>query len=102
MQENILKTDVYLKNIYNFADDGVESPRSRGVDGGDLPNARNISNNVHIGKEYEDEIRSPDITLHTFQMGQFLDHDIIATPIQTGEICSLRHNVCLLHIIITF
>ena len=52
--------------------------------GGNLPNPRTVSNLVHAVPQ-GDELRNDRITLHTFQMGQFLDHDVIATPAQNSK-----------------
>ncbi|XP_052234492.1 myeloperoxidase-like isoform X1 [Dreissena polymorpha] len=59
-------------------DDGLNLPRSRGIDGKPLPFARTVSNAVHRGPQ---QLKSPKLTLQAFQFGQFLDHDIILTPL---------------------
>ncbi|KAK3577819.1 hypothetical protein CHS0354_028874 [Potamilus streckersoni] len=59
----------------------VGGPRVTGVTGKPLPNPRTISNVIHSNK-YGVTINGT-ISLHTFQMGQFLDHDIIQTPLET-------------------
>jgi len=66
-------------------DDGVGTPRANGVGNSPLPNPRTVSNIVHDSVRGSDEVRSDDLTLHAFQMGQFLDHDVIATPVQGGS-----------------
>ncbi|KAK3577820.1 hypothetical protein CHS0354_028875 [Potamilus streckersoni] len=60
----------------------VGGPRVTGITGKPLPNPRTISNVVHINKN--GFTINLNITLHTFQMGQFLDHDVIRTPTETG------------------
>ena len=68
--------------LNHVTDDGLSNPRQKSVFGSDLPNPRLVSNVVHAAP-VGPEIRSSYITLHTFQMGQFLDHDLIATPAQS-------------------
>ena len=66
----------------------MSAPRSKSVLGGDLPNPRTISNTVHAAPEIEKPattLKSKKNTLHIMQMGQFLDHDMIHTPVQTSE-----------------
>ncbi|KAK3611207.1 hypothetical protein CHS0354_009464 [Potamilus streckersoni] len=65
-------------------DDGVSKPRVRTASGtGNLPNPRTISNVIHSSKGVP-TILDHKISLHVFQWGQFLDHDIISTPVSTG------------------
>ena len=74
-----------------LTDDGVSEPRATSSrDGSPLPNVRQISNAVHAGTG---KARSSKfLTLHTFQFGQFLDHDLIATPRQAG-MCLIRRSL---------
>ncbi|KAL3854992.1 hypothetical protein ACJMK2_014224 [Sinanodonta woodiana] len=66
-------------------DDGVSSPRTRTTSGtGTLPNPRTISNVIHANKGTSTTLDNK-ISLHVFQWGQFLDHDIISTPVFTGN-----------------
>ena len=74
-----------------LTEDGVSEPRATSsIDGSQLPNVRQISNVVHAGTG---KARSSKfLTLHTFQFGQFLDHDLIATPRQAG-MCLIRRSL---------
>ncbi|XP_046580897.1 chorion peroxidase-like [Haliotis rubra] len=69
----------FLPPVY---DDGISEPRARGSDGNDLPNPRLVSRTLHASDENVPE--SPVHTHLVMQWGQFIDHDIIITPIQTG------------------
>ncbi|XP_070211050.1 salivary peroxidase/catechol oxidase-like isoform X2 [Littorina saxatilis] len=61
--------------------DGISAPRSRSVFGQDLPSARLISVGMHpSGPDGENS----QLTHMLMQWGQFLDHDITSTPIQTA------------------
>ncbi|XP_052237798.1 myeloperoxidase-like [Dreissena polymorpha] len=62
-------------------DDGLNLPRSLGIDGKPLPFPRKISNTVHRGPQ---QLKSPKLTLQASPFGQFLDHDIILTPLSTA------------------
>ncbi|KAH3751762.1 hypothetical protein DPMN_186332 [Dreissena polymorpha] len=64
------------------SDDGLNLPRSLGIDGKPLPFPRKISNTVHRGPQ---QLKSPKLTLQASPFGQFLDHDIILTPLSTGR-----------------
>ena len=73
-----------LKIVISYlTDDGISNPRTKSVTGADLPSPRAVSNEVHAAPRGR-EIREKDLTLHAFQMGQFVSHDIYATPIQSG------------------
>ncbi|KAL3854996.1 hypothetical protein ACJMK2_014228 [Sinanodonta woodiana] len=61
----------------------IGDPRITGVNGRPLPNPRTISNVVH--SNINGITLNASISLHTFQMGQFLAHDIILTPTETGQ-----------------
>ncbi|KAL3855003.1 hypothetical protein ACJMK2_014235 [Sinanodonta woodiana] len=66
-------------------DDGVSSPRLRTSDGmGTLPNPRTVSNVVHANTRKALSVE-PKASWHPFQWGQFLDHDLISTPVFTGR-----------------
>ena len=69
----------------------MSNPRSESVLGGALPNPRTVSNGVHAAPGGP-EVRATDITLHAFQMGQFLDHDVIATPTQSGRAHKIKKS----------
>lgn len=60
--------------------DGLMAPRSSSVRGTDLPSPRLISVNIH------NDVSAPHVryNLMTMQWGQFLDHDITFTPLNTG------------------
>ncbi|XP_046548381.1 peroxidase-like isoform X2 [Haliotis rubra] len=64
-------------------DDGVSAPRATGQNGRQLPGARTVSLTVH---ETDNRAGSTaGATTHMLmQWGQFLDHDITSTPIQSG------------------
>ncbi|XP_062573135.1 peroxidase-like protein [Saccostrea cucullata] len=61
-------------------DDFIDTPRTRSVTGGILPSARTVSNNVFQylggGMTPVSAVFSTYLTHH----GQFIDHDVIATP----------------------
>ncbi|XP_052812345.1 uncharacterized protein LOC128239931 isoform X2 [Mya arenaria] len=60
------------------------TPRKTSFTGRPLPTARDVSLAVHtnIGAYIE---WSAELTMAVMQMGQFVDHDLIATPGETGE-----------------
>ncbi|XP_048249478.1 chorion peroxidase-like isoform X3 [Haliotis rufescens] len=63
-------------------DDGVSDPRTTGQNGRKLPGARKVSLAVH---ESDNKVSAAGATAHMLmQWGQFLDHDITSTPIQSG------------------
>ncbi|XP_045123660.1 uncharacterized protein LOC123511596 isoform X2 [Portunus trituberculatus] len=61
-------------------EDGLSKPRVTSVTGKDLPSPRLISTNMH------NDVSAPHVryTLMVMQWGQFIDHDIIFTPINKG------------------
>ncbi|XP_046548359.1 peroxidase-like [Haliotis rubra] len=63
-------------------DDGVSSPRRTARSGNLLPSAREVSFMVHESDEKIDVQAAASHLL--MQFGQFLDHDITSTPIQSG------------------
>ncbi|XP_052812434.1 uncharacterized protein LOC128239995 isoform X2 [Mya arenaria] len=60
------------------------TPRKTSLTGRPLPTARDVSLAVHtnIGAS---TTWSDNLTMAVMQMGQFIDHDLIATPAETGE-----------------
>ncbi|XP_034310733.2 eosinophil peroxidase [Magallana gigas] len=65
-------------------DDGVNSPRTTATDGSPLPSPRLISNNLFRAPgdcTETDHAR----TLMVMAWGQFIDHDIVATPVTQGD-----------------
>ena len=70
------------KDLTFVTDDGLNLPRKQGVNGSPLPSPRQVSNAVHRGTK---DVTSPFLTLHAFQFGQFLDHDVISTPVTSGK-----------------
>ncbi|KAK3087688.1 hypothetical protein FSP39_009192 [Pinctada imbricata] len=63
-------------------DNGYDSPRNTGTHGAKLPSARVISNILHRSTEKTDF--DPHLTVMHMSYGQYLDHDLIATPIVMG------------------
>lgn len=61
-------------------DDGIGAPRKRSKGGKILPPPRLVSANIHY------DVSSPHVryALITMQWGQFLDHDLTFTPMNTG------------------
>ncbi|XP_042238092.1 uncharacterized protein LOC121876775 isoform X2 [Homarus americanus] len=61
-------------------DDGLSKPRSMSVNKQTLPSPRLISTNMH------NDVSAPHVryTLMVMQWGQFIDHDIIFTPVNKG------------------
>ncbi|XP_071514131.1 uncharacterized protein [Panulirus ornatus] len=61
-------------------EDGLTKPRSMSVTGSILPSPRLISTNMH------NDVSAPHVryTLMVMQWGQFIDHDIIFTPVNKG------------------
>nr|XP_045625957.1 uncharacterized protein LOC123775117 isoform X1 [Procambarus clarkii] len=61
-------------------DDGLSKPRTTSVTGRPLPSPRLISTNMH------NDVSAPHVryTLMVMQWGQFIDHDIIFTPVNKG------------------
>ncbi|XP_067657667.1 peroxidase-like [Haliotis asinina] len=69
----------FLDPVY---DDEVSSPRQTAKSGNLLPSAREVSFTVH---ESDENIGVQGAASHLLmQWGQFLDHDITSTPIQSG------------------
>lgn len=66
----------------------MDTPRSRSVDGGELPSARVVSNNIfrNLRRPREDNKYS----MMAMAWGQFLDHDITLTPLSEGIDCKKR------------
>ena len=67
-------------------DTGVNIPRLKSVKGEPLPNARNISNVIHKGDKCLSSERH--LTIMYMSWGQFLDHDLVGTPVTKGMHCS--------------
>ncbi|XP_021358062.1 peroxidase-like [Mizuhopecten yessoensis] len=62
---------------------GIDSPRTKSVLSHDLPSPRVISNRVfNAGLASR---LSPDVTSMHMSFGQFLDHDLVFTPVIKGE-----------------
>ncbi|KAK3095733.1 hypothetical protein FSP39_018238 [Pinctada imbricata] len=64
----------------NAYDDGIDLPRKISLTGYPLPSSRLISNMVH--KTDGCSLPSEDFTVMTMQFGQFIEHDVISTPLQ--------------------
>ncbi|KAL7641463.1 UNVERIFIED_CONTAM: hypothetical protein RMT77_007334 [Armadillidium vulgare] len=74
-------TGTYFRRlIYPYYADGVSVPR-QALSGHLLPSARRISSRIHIEKPSQNN----KFTLLLMQWGQFLDHDLILTPIAKGS-----------------
>ncbi|XP_033756984.1 peroxidasin-like [Pecten maximus] len=66
----------YLRPVYH---DGINSPRLMGRDGLPLPSARLVSNVVHSSGGF---VRQDcHLSAMVMQWGQFLDHDLVGTPV---------------------
>ncbi|XP_062573114.1 peroxidase-like protein [Saccostrea cucullata] len=61
------------------------SPRRRSVTGEDLPNARIVSNNVFQYLGWDMTPVSAVFSTYLTHHGQFIDHDVIATPLPKDE-----------------
>ena len=59
-------------------------PRMSSLSGSKLPSARDVSLGVHTNVGGS-TLFSPHLSMAVMQMGQFIDHDIIATPIEEGK-----------------
>ncbi|CAD5218330.1 unnamed protein product [Bursaphelenchus okinawaensis] len=66
-------------------DDGFDSPRTRAVNGRELPSARTVSVTVHN----DDEQESVHFSHMLMQMGQIIDHDFTHSPITRGPFNSI-------------
>ncbi|XP_060069525.1 chorion peroxidase-like [Ylistrum balloti] len=64
-------------------DDGFNSPRSKAEDGTPLPSPRNISNILH--KSTGNQTYESRLTVMLMTWGQFINHDIIGTPLIKDE-----------------
>ncbi|XP_060597408.1 thyroid peroxidase-like [Ruditapes philippinarum] len=64
--------------------DGIDAPRRFGVSGEELPSARAISNELH--KTDGQSPRNDKLTMMVMQWGQFIDHDIVSTPLMKDPI----------------
>ena len=61
---------------------GVQSPRTRSVeDDKRLPSARVVSRKVHPDKHL-----STQFTIFVMQWGQFMDHEMVSTPLPIGKV----------------
>ncbi|XP_078321658.1 salivary peroxidase/catechol oxidase-like [Crassostrea virginica] len=65
-------------------DDGLNSPRSMGEDGNKLPSAREISNRLFRAPGDATEADQTQ-SLMVMAWGQFVDHDLAATPVTQGD-----------------
>ena len=70
---------LYLLNKYILS--GLSRPRNYSVTGRPLPSARLVSTNIH------NNASAPHVryTLMIMQWGQFIDHDVIFTPVNKGK-----------------
>ncbi|XP_029656077.1 peroxidase-like protein isoform X2 [Octopus sinensis] len=77
------KAGMPLKRFLSpWYDDGVSSPRTLGVFGNPLPSARLVSTTIHEADS--ENTRNPFVSHMVMQWGQFIDHDITNTPVDTG------------------
>jgi hypothetical protein len=65
-----------------FVPTGIDAPRTLGLSGEELPSARVISNELHKADGLAP--RNDKLTMMVMQWGQFLDHDVVATPVLKG------------------
>ncbi|KAJ8313492.1 hypothetical protein KUTeg_008053 [Tegillarca granosa] len=61
----------------------IDQPRINSVRGGELPSARKVSN---LLMKCDKERKSDKNSVMVMAWGQFLDHDIVATPVSKGKI----------------
>lgn len=61
---------------------GINQPRQLSCKGGPLPSPRTISNVIH--KSGHCSLPSRRLTVLAMQFGQFIEHDVISTPLQRG------------------
>ncbi|XP_062582790.1 thyroid peroxidase-like [Saccostrea cucullata] len=64
-------------------DDGISSPRTTSIDGSPLPSTRLVSNKLFRGNGNCTETDYTQ-TLMVMVWGQFIDHDIVSTPVTQG------------------
>lgn len=69
---------------------GIDAPRMKSVLGGYLPGARLISNTMH--KSDCCPTFSDHLAVAVMQFGQFIEHDVISTPMVTGILVDLSQN----------
>ena len=70
-------------NIFHYLP-GINQPRQRSCTGGPLPSPRTISNVLH--KSGHCSVPSRRFTVLAMQFGQFIEHDVISTPLQRGSV----------------
>lgn len=76
---------------------GLNSPRSMGVDGNELPSAREISNRLFRAPGDATEADQTQ-SLMVMAWGQFIDHDLAATPVTQGKMFFFK-NIFFLYIL---
>ena len=75
--------------------EGIDTPRIRSVLGGYLPSARVISNVMH--KSDCCPAFSDRLAVAVMQFGQFIEHDVISTPMITGMLkCHNTYNLSII------
>jgi hypothetical protein len=78
------KLNIFLWLAFGFLGQNLGLvPRIHSVSGAPLPSPRIISNNVH--DEGMNHLRSKLFTVALTHFGQFIDHDVISTPILIGK-----------------
>jgi hypothetical protein len=76
------QANTVLRRLFPAAyDDGIATPRARGIIGTVLPNPRKVSREVHTDQTNPD----PKYTLMVMQWGQLVDHDLTHTPMIRGH-----------------
>ncbi|XP_021347800.1 myeloperoxidase-like [Mizuhopecten yessoensis] len=65
-------------------DDGVNAPRTKDVNGNNLPSARSLSTAVFFDPSNVDTPDDPIRSLMMMVWGQFIDHDVGETPVSKG------------------
>lgn len=72
----------YILNIFTVWNLGLY-PRTLGKNGNQLPNPRDISNKIF--KSIPSSPKSGKFNVALTHFGQFVDHDVVATPIEIGK-----------------
>lgn len=74
---------------------GIDAPRMKSVLGGYLTSARIISNTMH--KSDCCPTFSDHLAVAVMQFGQFIEHDVISTPMVTGISCLISKQCAIVY-----